>query len=258
MLAGQSNMSGQGGVENRKWDGVVPSECNPNPKILKLNASLKWEEAKEPLHDGIDTRAVEGVGPGIAFAHFLLNRNPTLSSVGLVPCAISATAILQWQKGQNLYNQLVNRAKASLSGGGSIKALLWYQGESDTGTVAQAQAYKARLQRFILDLRSDLGLPNLLVVVVSLYHIYIYIYYVYVKNQNIYKHNNIITTSAGLQVALASGIGPGLDIVRAAQVNVGLPNVKTVDAKGLKLKSDNLHLTTASQVILGGKLANVI
>lgn len=167
LLAGQSNMSGQGGVENRKWDGIVPHECISNPKILKLNASLKWEEAKEPLHDGIDTRAVEGVGPGIAFAHFLLIRNTKISSVGLVPCAISATGILQWQKGQNLYNQLVNRAKASLSGGGSIKALLWYQGETDTATVADAQAYKARLQRFILDLRSDLGLSNLLVVVVN-------------------------------------------------------------------------------------------
>lgn len=61
-----------------------------------------------------------------------------------------------------------------------------------------------------------------------------------------------------MQVALASGIGPGLEIVRAAQLNVGLPNVKTVDAKGLTLKSDKLHLTTPSQVILGAKLANII
>lgn len=57
-------------------------------------------------------------------------------------------------------------------------------------------------------------------------------------------------------MALASGIGPGLEIVREAQLNLNLLNVKAVDAKGLQLKKDNLHLTTASQVILGRKLAN--
>ncbi|KAI5680072.1 hypothetical protein M9H77_01299 [Catharanthus roseus] len=214
-------MAGQGGVENRRWDHVVPPECQASPKIQKLNASLQWEEAKEPLHDGIDTRAVEGVGPGIPFAHTLLQRNPKSEIIGLVPCAISATRILQWQKGQLLYNQLLTRAQAAARSG-TIHALLWYQGESDTDTVPNAQAYKRRLQRFINDIRADLHLPNLLIIV----------------------------------VALASGVGPGFEIVRQTQLNLNLQNIRVVDAKGLGLKSDHLHLSTASQVILGKKLAD--
>ncbi|KAG9135331.1 hypothetical protein Leryth_015224 [Lithospermum erythrorhizon] len=50
ILAGQSNMSGRGGVINGTWDGVVPSQCSPNPSILSLNAEFRWVEAQEPLH----------------------------------------------------------------------------------------------------------------------------------------------------------------------------------------------------------------
>jgi hypothetical protein len=43
--------------------------------------------------------------------------------------------------------------------------------------------------------------------------------------------------------------------VRSAQFSVNLPNVVTVDAMGLELKEDNIHLTTESQVKLGKMLA---
>lgn len=57
-------------------------------------------------------------------------------------------------------------------------------------------------------------------------------------------------------MALASGVGPGFEIVRQTQLNLNLQNIRVVDAKGLGLKSDHLHLSTASQVILGKKLAD--
>lgn len=59
----------------------------------------------------------------------------------------------------------------------------------------------------------------------------------------------------GLQVALASGEGQFVDVVRKGQLDVKLGNVKCVDAKGLHLKEDHLHLTTTSEVHLGIKLA---
>ncbi|PHU30170.1 putative carbohydrate esterase [Capsicum chinense] len=48
LLAGQSNMSGLGGVVKNVWDGIVPPECSPSPAILKLDANLQWVEATEP------------------------------------------------------------------------------------------------------------------------------------------------------------------------------------------------------------------
>ena len=58
------------------------------------------------------------------------------------------------------------------------------------------------------------------------------------------------------QVALASGEGRFVEVVRKAQLEINLPNVKCVDAKGLGLKADNLHLTTTAEVQLGLMLAH--
>lgn len=57
------------------------------------------------------------------------------------------------------------------------------------------------------------------------------------------------------QVAIASGEGNFTEIVRKAQKGLKLPNVICVDAKGLPLEGDHLHLTTQAQVQLGKMLA---
>ncbi|KAL0847908.1 hypothetical protein Bca101_021155 [Brassica carinata] len=227
ILAGQSNMAGRGGVYNDTaknitvWDGVIPRECRSNPSILRLTAKLEWEEANEPLHADIDVNKTNGVGPGMPFANRVINR---FGYVGLVPCSIGGTKLSQWQKGESLYEETVRRAKAAkvASGGGSYQAVLWYQGESDTVDMVDASVYKKRLVQFFNDLRNDLQHPNLPII----------------------------------QVALATGAGPYLDAVRKAQLETGLENVHCVDAKGLPLEPDGLHLTTSSQVRLGQMLVD--
>ncbi|KAK6804095.1 hypothetical protein RDI58_001879 [Solanum bulbocastanum] len=222
LLAGQSNMSGLGGVVNNTWDGIIPPECSPNPAILKLDAKLQWVEATEPLHADIDANVTCGIGPGMPFANSLLNKTSFLGEVGLVPCAMAGNRISQWQKGTFLYNQLVMRAKAAaVQECGVTRAMLWYQGESDTTLLSNANAYKGKMQQFFTDLRSDVGIPDLLII----------------------------------QVALASGTNY-TDIVREAQLNPDLANVVTVDAWGLELHKDNLHLTASSQVLLGHMMAD--
>ncbi|XP_058727155.1 probable carbohydrate esterase At4g34215 [Vicia villosa] len=224
ILAGQSNMVGQGGVYNRKWDGDVPKECKPSPSVLRLSAKLVWEEAREPLHRDIDVRKTCGIGPGLAFANEIVRMRGGggRNVVGLVPCAVGGTRIEEWRKGAPLYNQLVKRSIKSVKNGGVIRALLWYQGESDTVREEDATIYKRRMKRFIMNIRSDLKLPNLLVI----------------------------------QVALASGQGKFTNMIRYAQLSIKLPNVMCVDAKGLRLEEDNLHLTSMSEVHLGIQLAH--
>ncbi|XP_061353986.1 probable carbohydrate esterase At4g34215 [Gastrolobium bilobum] len=223
ILGGQSNMAGRGGVHMGKWDGNVPPECKPNPSILRLSEKLQWEEAREPLHADIDVAKTCGVGPGMAFANEVV-KVLGAGCVGLVPCAVGGTRISQWSRGSHLYNELVQRSTHSMrdGGGGTIRALLWYQGESDTVREEDAEAYKHKMETFIMDLRSDLHLPSLLVI----------------------------------QVALASGEGKFTEKVRQAQLGITLPNVKCVDAKGLRLKADKLHLTTISEVHVGIHLAH--
>lgn len=58
-----------------------------------------------------------------------------------------------------------------------------------------------------------------------------------------------------LQVALASG-REYLEKVRDVQKGIDLPNVVCVDAMGLPLQEDKLHLTTEAHIQLGLLLAN--
>ncbi|XP_057783015.1 probable carbohydrate esterase At4g34215 [Salvia miltiorrhiza] len=223
ILSGQSNMAGRGGVDKHKrWDGIVPPECAPDAqKIFRLDANLRWEVARETLHHDIDTKKTCGVGPGMPFANAVKER---VGAIGLVPCAVGGTAIKEWARGEHLYENMVKRAKAAVSGGdgGVITALLWYQGESDTSSQHDVDVYKQKMELLIHNVRADLDLPDLPVV----------------------------------QVALASGTQKKyVDEIRAIQLGIDLPNVVCVDAKGLQLKEDNLHLTTEAQVQLGHKLA---
>lgn len=179
ILAGQSNMSGRGGVANGTWNGVLPLQCRANSAIRRLDAELRWVEATEPLHRDIDINATCGVGPGMAFAHAVLDQDSTARAVGLVPCAVGGfrgTRINEWARGTFLYDNLVRRAAAATKGCGRIQAMLWYQGESDTVNLEDAKLYRRRLKRFFLDIRKDLKSPTLPIIQVHIILPYIYIY----------------------------------------------------------------------------------
>lgn len=168
ILSGQSNMAGRGGVtKHHHWDGVVPHECQPHPSILRFSAELHWEPAREPLHADIDTKKACGVGPGMSFANAVVARAEG-ERVGLVPCAVGGTAIKEWARGEELYESMVARSKESVNkSGGRIKALLWYQGESDASTDHDAEAYQQNMEAFISNVREDLELPSLPIIQVT-------------------------------------------------------------------------------------------
>jgi hypothetical protein len=114
-----------------------------------------------------------GVGPGLVFAASLLRARkykvkPTGPQIGLVPCAIGGTSITQWEKGGFLYNQMIVRTKAALEKGGTLKALLWYQGESDCGEKSRADHYEQRLIVFFNNVRTDLEMHDLPIIQVSI------------------------------------------------------------------------------------------
>ncbi|KAF7069598.1 hypothetical protein CFC21_075208 [Triticum aestivum] len=222
ILAGQSNMAGRGGVTGTHWDGVVPPDCAPSGAILRLSPSLRWEQAREPLHQGIDGNRTCGVGPGMSFANAVLRSGGARgAAVALVPCAVGGTRMAEWGKGSELYDDMVRRARVAVETGGRIGAVLWYQGESDTVRWADASEYGRRMGALVRDLRQDLAMPHLLLI----------------------------------QVGLASGLGQYTEVVREAQKGLKLRNVRFVDAMGLPFQDGHLHLNTQAQVQLGHMLA---
>lgn len=179
LLAGQSNMMGHGGVRDMKdgqeyWDGYVPPECQPNPKIFLLNREFSWAEAKEPIHAGIFPKLrVTGIGPGMPFARRILESNPGFGTIGLVPCAFDWTNMDEWSRNYthqdsktNLYRNLIARASESVRMGGKLASLLWWQGGKDASDFEDANGYKDKLENFFKDVRADLRRPDLPIVVV--------------------------------------------------------------------------------------------
>jgi hypothetical protein len=246
LLLGQSNMAGRGGVTARTWDGVVPAACAPPPgtAVWCLHPDGRaWEAAREPLHAGVDAPGKPcGVGPGLAFAAALLRqpgrpppcgRVATLSAVGLVPCAVGGSALCEWELPDGpLGARAVARALAALAapcapGPARLAGALFYQGETDAGSEQDAASWGERFVRLAGALRAALHAPELPFAVVA------------------------ITTARSLPTCAH------VEQVRAAQLALPgvLPCCCVVDADGLALQPDGLHLTAAAAVELGQRLA---
>lgn len=143
LLMGQSNMAGRGVVEAQ--DKV------PHPRVLKFSKDRKWLPGIDPVH--FDKSQV-GVGLGKTFAEVMAEANPKIT-VGLIPCAFGGTPISRWTKAGDLYKQAVERAQAAMHDG-TIKGILWHQGETDSGNEKIAKQYGETLAQLVTDLRADL------------------------------------------------------------------------------------------------------
>jgi hypothetical protein len=155
LLAGQSNMAGRGKVE--------AEDRTPHPRVLALNREGQWVPAVEPLHWD---KGSAGVGPGLAFAKAVADKNPDIV-VGLIPAACGGSPIATWAPGQhhgqtksNPYDDAVARTRIALQAG-TLKAILWHQGESDGGKPELAAAYEAKLHELIARFRKEFASPDL-------------------------------------------------------------------------------------------------
>jgi hypothetical protein len=141
MLAGQSNMQGQGFPD-------PPQQ--PDSRILREGViGAPWTIAQDPLNH-------LGVGPGMSFARELVRRHPA-AQVVLVPCAVGGTAIDTWQPGMPNYNRCVTRTRDAVRRGGVLKGILFAQGESDGYTLFRAGQWAKRYQATIRGMRHSLS-----------------------------------------------------------------------------------------------------
>ncbi|MDO5970735.1 sialate O-acetylesterase [Flavivirga aquimarina] len=125
MMAGQSNMAGRGFVE--------PQDTIPSERILTINKENDIILAKEPLH--FYEPKMGGLDSGLSFAKSLLKDIPKNVSILLIPTAVGGSSINKW------VNDSVHRDVKLLSNFkekvvlakkyGTVKGILWHQGESD-------------------------------------------------------------------------------------------------------------------------------
>jgi hypothetical protein len=153
LLVGQSNMAGRGTVE--------PEDQKVHDRVLMLGKAETWTHAVDPMHWD---KPSAGVGLGRTFGREIAEASPDIV-VGLIPCAVGGSPIDVWQPGafyaptkSHPWDDALRRAKTALKDG-TLKGILWHQGESDCKPELAA-AYEAKLHDLIQRLRKELDAPE--------------------------------------------------------------------------------------------------
>lgn len=173
ILAGQSNMSGRGTPFSGTTDRV-----NSRVDQWKTHGTLGIQPATEPL-DMHDTPS--GIGPGLQFARWYAARRLSPNRrVLLVPAAHGGTRITvdaHWRRGVagNLYANMITQTTAALAAANAIAGtsnrivgMLWCQGESDGDASVTGPAYLADFDAILNGVRTDLGIADLPLVVMTM------------------------------------------------------------------------------------------
>ncbi len=157
LIIGQSNTHYGAGL-----DAAIDT---PHDKVKQLGRfganNLQIIPAVQPLDH--KTKTADRIGIGLPFAkeyadEFLDDDREVL----LIPVAVGGTAFIKsdWNKGDDYYQDAVNRFQLSHQQHpqNQLVAILWAHGESDADW--DNVNYQEQLDRFIIDLRSDLRAPE--------------------------------------------------------------------------------------------------
>lgn len=148
LFIGQSNMAGRGYITDNYKDNIK------NTYLLTPNGYM--EPARNPLNKYSTIRKrldLQGVGPAYSFAKAMTDK--TGRPLGLVVNARGGSSINSWMKGakDNYYDEALSRIRQAMKFG-TLKAIIWHQGESDSN---DPTTYMLKLQELIANLRKDLN-----------------------------------------------------------------------------------------------------
>ena len=151
LLIGQSNMAGRAAFNEK--------EAEPMNGVYLLNGEDDWEPASNPLNRYSTIRkglGMQKLNPGYSFAMQMVGPDSG-NRIGLVVNAKGGTKIEQWAKGTRFYTEAVRRALEAKQTG-TLKGILWHQGESNHG---KPDGYAEKLAQLVKNLREDLGVDDL-------------------------------------------------------------------------------------------------
>jgi hypothetical protein len=217
IMAGQSNMAGRGRVE--------PSDTLPNPRILTINRDNQIIVAKEPLH--FYEPNLTGLDCGVSFARALIKHRNSITIL-LIPAAVGGSSSTQWL-GDSLHRnvRLATNFKARVEAVkkyGTIKGILWHQGEADTEPKL-IPGYEGRLQKIFAQLR-------------------------------LYCDNTTLPIVIG-ELGSFSENQSNWDLINKSihHFASGDKQASVVDTHDLKPKDDKIHFNSEGQRIMGERMA---
>ncbi|HTK03638.1 MAG TPA: sialate O-acetylesterase [Alphaproteobacteria bacterium] len=217
IIAGQSNANGYG-FNNQVYS-------HPTIKASLFGKDDIWKNLADPVGDGTNSvDAVTGqLGAGGSvwppLATILMNNQNV--PIAFVPCADSGSLIASWSRNNSnpgdtatRYGSMYRRINAV----GNVKAVLWWQGESDFNT--NRTTYKTALVQLANNVYSDFGVK-------------------------------LITAQIGDRVGVS---GTGLDNIRLAQVSAWndagnvLPGPALYDVNLSDESGDGLHFKSNGDI----------
>lgn len=224
LCIGQSNMAGRATL--------TPEVMDTLQNVYLLNDKGCFEPAVNPLNRYSTIRKdmlMQRLGLSYGFAKEMSRH--TSRPIGLVVNARGGSSINSWLKGSKdgYYEEALSRIRIALKKGGVLKAILWHQGEADC---SNPEAYRQKLTSLMNDLRADLGMPELPVVVGQ------------ISQWNWTKRKE--------------GTAPFNKMIK--KVSSFLPHSDWVSSKGLGWYKDETdpHFNTEAQLLLGKRYAKKV
>ena len=230
VMAGQSNMSGKG---------TLPEMQHVNYHIYVFGNDYRWRLALEPIDspigqvDDVSRDLYARYSPALSFATNLHAMEPE-RIIGLIPCAKGETSIMEWQqdyRDQSLYGSCLKRIHAAKLAG-QVDGIIFFQGEADTVDPDMAaylplavNNYAEMFEKYVTDMRSDLGDPTVPVVYAQIG-----------SNKNSEKYVNWA-------------------IIQQQQESVTLACSAMIATHDLELR-DEIHYTTSSYQVIGARYAD--
>ncbi len=235
LCIGQSNMAGRGDM--------VPGDEKPLEGVFLLNDEGVPVPAAAPLniYSTIRKKAwMQGINPAWSFSQKM--HAATGRPVLLVVNAKGGTGIDLWVKDApcdtfrvsrgdeaawdgkptpQFYAEAVRRTRQAMQYG-SLKGILWHQGEGDSGSDKKRDSYIGKLSGLVADLRADLDAPDVPFVAGEVCH---------------RGHGEKINQTL-------------------MQIAYFVPNSCCVSADGLGMRADNVHFTREAQIELGERYAD--
>lgn len=209
LLVGQSNMAGRGTP--------TAADREPVPRVLVLNAQNEWVSQGEPIHFD---KPIAGVGLGFTFAKLMAQKKPD-AVIGLVPCAVGGTNIAKWQASGELFKNAVERTKIAMKTG-TLKGILWHQGEAECGNEGKAQAYAKHLAQIVVAFRQSFDAPEVPFIAGEL--------------------GEFLSVPGTNKAPFAKLINEQIDSLPQL-----VPNTAVASSAGLKDKGDSVHFDADSQ-----------
>ena len=239
LFLGQSNMSGFGGE-------MIEGDDEPIPNVFLLDNLGELRPAAAPMNFYSSVRkrmAVQKINPAFQFSKVMSGKSK--KPVVIVCNARGATTVSQWQKtaspilfseaggddpwmwGQKaqLYGEAVRRCKEAMEYG-ELKAILWHQGCGDSQSDYAVNNYLPQLNKFVTDLRADLGVGEEVPFVAG---------ELQYKSPGAPRFNPMIQT-----------------------IGTVVANGHWVSAEGVTICGDGIHFDRPGNILIGGRYADKV